>query len=50
MSRRQPLRAAIEMLNAKTMIAQDFGQPAVNQWQEIQRSEIGQQRSPPKSG
>jgi integrase len=37
------LRAAIEMLNPNTMIAQDFGQPAVNQWQAIQRNEIGQQ-------
>jgi integrase len=37
------LRAAIEMLNPKTMLAANFGQPAVNQWQEIQRNEIGQQ-------
>lgn len=32
------LRAAIEMLNPKTMIATDCGQPVGNQWQEIQRS------------
>jgi integrase len=42
------LRAAIEMLNPKTMVATDFGQPVVNRWQEIQRSEIGQQTDAPK--
>jgi integrase len=36
------LRAAIEMLNPKTMIATDSGQPAVNQWQALQRGDVGQ--------
>lgn len=36
------LRAAIDMLNPKAMIDADFGQPGVNQWQEAQRSVIGQ--------
>lgn len=31
------LRAAIEMLNPKTMPHTDLGQPAVNAWQEMQR-------------
>src|SRR5882672_8580415 len=39
------LRAAIDMLNPKTMIATDSGQPVGNQWQEIQRSEAGQKTS-----
>ncbi len=34
------LRSAIAMLNPKTMIDANFGQPAVNQWQDIQKSEI----------
>jgi hypothetical protein len=38
-----PLRAAIEMLNPKTMVTTDLGQPVVNQWQDNQRREIGQQ-------
>jgi integrase len=42
------LRAAIEMLNPKMTIASELGQPAVNQWQQIQRREIGQQTSAPK--
>jgi integrase len=33
------LRAAIDMLNPKTMIDATLGQPGVNQWQELQRSE-----------
>ncbi len=36
------LRAAIDMLNPKTMETTDLGQPAVNQWQEAQRVEISQ--------
>ncbi len=36
------LRSAIDMLNPKTMIDANFGQPGVNQWQEAQRSEVGQ--------
>lgn len=36
------LRAAIEMLNPKTMIDRDFGQPGVNQWQENQKTEAHQ--------
>jgi integrase len=34
------LRSAIDMLNPKTMIDTNFGQPGVNQWQEVQRSEL----------
>ena len=36
------LRAAIEMLNPKSMIDADFGQPAVNRWQEIQRNQANE--------
>lgn len=36
------LRAAISMLNPRTMVPSDFGQPVVNRWQEIQRSEMYQ--------
>lgn len=39
------LRAAIEMLNPKTMMATDCGQPAGNQWQEIQMNEVRQKCS-----
>ena len=42
------LRAAIEMLNPKTMITTDLGQPVVNQWQDNQKREIGQQAHAPK--
>jgi integrase len=42
------LRAAIEMLNPKTMITTDLGQPVVNQWQYNQKREIGQQEHMPK--
>lgn len=35
------LRTAIEMLNPKTMVATDFGQPAVNQWQARQKHDLG---------
>jgi integrase len=34
------LRSAIDMLNPKTMIDASLGQPVVNQWQEIQKSEV----------
>lgn len=43
------LRAAIEMLNPKTMMATHCGQPAGNRWQDIQRSEAGQKTSAAKS-
>lgn len=36
------LRSAIDMLNPKTLIDENFGQPGVNRWQEVQRSEFGQ--------
>jgi glutamine synthetase len=42
------LRTAIELLNPKTAMAEDFGQPAVNQWQELQRIELGQEPPAPK--
>jgi len=42
------LRAAIEMLNPKTMVTTDLGQPVVNQWQDNQKREIGQQTHAPK--
>jgi integrase len=44
------LRAAIEMLNPKTMINADFGQPVVNQWQQMQKYEIDQKPHSPKYG
>src|SRR5262249_40444064 len=31
------LRAAIDMLNPKTLISQDLGQPAVNQWMSAEK-------------
>lgn len=33
------LRSVIEMLNPKTAVVADFGQPAVNRWREIQSTE-----------
>lgn len=36
------LRVAIDMLNPKTMIGSDFGQPGVNPWQQAQRDVIRQ--------
>lgn len=36
------LRAAIDMLNPRTIVDASFGQPVVNQWQEAQRMEISQ--------
>jgi integrase len=42
------LRAAIEMLNPRTMISGDLWQPAVNQWREMQRNEAGEKMHPPK--
>ena len=39
------LRTAIEMLNPKTMMATDSGQPVGNRWQEIQRSVARQENS-----
>ena len=42
------LRTAIEMLNPKTMLAPEFGQPAVNQWREIHRSQINPNGPAPK--
>ncbi|MGY3132302.1 integrase [Bradyrhizobium sp. USDA 4501] len=39
------LRTAIEMLNPKTMMATDSGQPVGNRWQEIQRSVARQNNS-----
>ncbi len=33
------LRSAIEILNPKTMVSGYFGQPGVNQWQEVQKAE-----------
>ena len=42
------LRTAIEMLNPKTMISPDFGQPVGNAWQHAQKAEIGQKEPAPK--
>jgi len=39
------LRSAIEMLNPKTMVDAEFGQPGVNRWQEAQRTEFVQKRA-----
>jgi integrase len=36
------LRSAIDMLNPKTMIDPNLGQPGVNRWQEVQKSELVQ--------
>lgn len=36
------LRTAIDMLNPKAMNLVNFGQPGVNQWQEIQRLGLDQ--------
>jgi integrase len=36
------LRTAIDMLNPKTMLHAELGQPAVNQWLEMQKSEAAQ--------
>jgi hypothetical protein len=42
------LRTAIDMLNPKTLVNSDFRQPAVNAWQELQRSEMEQGGHAPK--
>jgi integrase len=42
------LRTAIEILNPKTMKVTDFGQPAVNQWQQIQQRGIEDNEPLPK--
>jgi integrase len=42
------LRAAIEMLNPKTMVVTAFGQPAVNQWQEMRNGHSIDGGSAPK--
>lgn len=40
------LRTAIDMLNPKTMNRLNFGQPGVNQWQEIQKLKFDQSSGP----
>jgi integrase len=42
------LRSAIDMLNPKTLVATDFGQPGVNQWEEAQKKISEPQRPDPK--
>jgi integrase len=42
------LRSAIEMLNPKTLVGTDFGQPVGNQWQEMQRNEASEKIQAPK--
>lgn len=44
------LRSAIEMLNPRTMIDANLGQPGVNQWQEAQKREIGENQFEQKYG
>jgi integrase len=44
------LRSAIEMLNPRTMISADFGQPAVNAWQKMQKDELSAKQPHPKYG
>jgi integrase len=44
------LRSAIEMLNPRTMIDANLGQPAVNRWQEAQKREIGDNQLERKYG
>jgi integrase len=43
------LRTAIDMLNPKTMLHAELGQPAVNQWLQVQKSEAAQQSMVPKN-
>jgi hypothetical protein len=43
------LRAAIDMLNAKTLLNEDFGKPAGNQWLEAQRQKAAQKGAVLKS-
>lgn len=42
------LRSAIEMLNPRTMVVANLGQPAVNRWQELQRRNIDQKTPGPE--
>jgi integrase len=44
------LRSAIEMLNPRTMIDANFGQPGVNHWQEAQKREISENQLEQKYG
>lgn len=44
------LRSAIEMLNPRTMVDANLGQPGVNQWQEAQKREIGEKQLDRKYG
>jgi integrase len=43
------LRTAIEMLNPKSLVNADFGQPVVNQWLELQQKEEAQKNVVPKN-
>jgi integrase len=43
------LRIAIEMLNPKSLANENFGQPVVNQWLEMQQKEIVAKSSVPKN-
>jgi len=42
------LRAAIEMLNPKTISVHDLGQPGVNHWQELQRRKMANEETTPE--
>jgi glutamine synthetase len=39
------LRKAIDMLNPKQMISEEFGQPVVNQWIREQQNEIAKKQT-----
>ena len=43
------LRAAIDMLNPRSLINANFGQPVVNQWHEMQKQELVQKHSVTKN-
>jgi len=43
------LRTAIDMLNPKNLLTTDLGQPVVNQWLEMQRSEAAEKSAVSKN-
>jgi len=43
------LRAAIDMLSPNQTLHANFGQPVVNQWQEMQSAEMMQKTTVPKN-
>ncbi len=43
------LRTAIDMLNPKMIVGQDFGQPVVNPWLRTQKSKVAEENAVPKA-